>query len=173
MSGVSVIGSGAFMGCSGLETATLLFDANGGTLDQQAFMNCTSLKTVGVAGGLEQIGTWAFSGCSNLSEVTMHQTEKLSIIGDGAFTGCRSMQRVIIPSSVVYIGKEAFFLCTSLEEVTCTPAEPPVVSLDETTGLWNAFGENASGRKIYVDPASEAMYRAADGWKEYASAINP
>lgn len=171
MSGVLVISSGAFMGCSGLETATLLFDENSGVLDQQAFMNCTSLKAVAVAGGLEQIGTWAFSGCSNLLEVTMNHTEKLSIIGDGAFTGCRSMQRVIIPSSVVYIGKEAFFLCTSLEEVICTPAEPPVVSLDETTGLWNAFGDNASGRKIFVDPASEAKYRAADGWKEYASDI--
>ena len=62
------------------------------TIDQQAFMNCTSLATLSLGEGLGYIRAYAFYGCTSLSEVTMPAT--LYTIMQGAFAGCTRLTSV-------------------------------------------------------------------------------
>ncbi|MBR4065036.1 MAG: leucine-rich repeat domain-containing protein [Tidjanibacter sp.] len=94
--------------------------------------------------------------------------EGITKIGDYAFFKS-SISSVTIPDSVEMIGTEALNSCLNLKEVYCKPITPP-------NGIsYYTFDRNASGRKIYV-PASDDdsvvnAYKAAEGWKEYADAI--
>lgn len=56
--------------------------------------------------------------------------------------------------------------CYGLISVYCERTTPP------TAGI-QFFNANALTRKIYVLRASVAAYKAANGWKEYADAIEP
>ena len=89
----------------------------------------------------------------------------VTTIGYSAFDYCSALTSVTIPDSVTTFGEYAFYNCDALKEVYCKPTTPP--SLDGS----NVFDHNASDRKIYVPTAS--AYKAADGWKEYADAIEP
>ena len=87
------------------------------------------------------------------------------ITGCKYFT-CNSLTSVTIPDGVTKIGKMAFYVCYSLTSVYCKPSTPPI-------GGDYMFEINASGRKIYVPAGSVDAYKAADGWKSYASSIEP
>ena len=63
------------------------------------------------------------------------------------------------------IKNSAFANCTSLSEVYCYSYEPLKLGAD-------AFNANSSNRKIYVRSSSAvSSYKIADGWSQYASAI--
>jgi hypothetical protein len=66
--------------------------------------------------------------------------------------------------NVTRIGRYAFYDCTTLASVTVEPTTPPTLGS-------SIFGNNASGRKIYVPSASVDTYKAASGWSDYASDI--
>ena len=69
-----------------------------------------------------------------------------------------------IPSSVTLIDEYAFYGCSSLTSVIVLATTPPTLS-------FNAFTNNASGRKIYVPANSVNAYKAASGWSDYADYI--
>ena len=95
----------------------------------------------------------------------------VTMIGDWAFWCCDALTSVTIPDSVTAIGERAFWSCNALKEVYCHSTTPPIaIRIDPK---WSAFNGNASGRKIYVPTASVDAYKAADGWREYADAIEP
>jgi hypothetical protein len=95
--------------------------------------------------------------------------EGLMFIGQRAFFYNELLSTVNIPRSVKYIGHKAFTLCKNLKEVYCKSVIPPTVTLERNE--WDAFGSNATDRKIYVPSNSVDAYKAADGWSEYADAI--
>lgn len=88
-------------------------------IDEQAFADCLSLKTVTLSPSVSHIGVCAFLGSSNLEEVIIPEGN-LKIIGDRAFMFC-GIKRIIIPSSVTTIAQAAFSGCQRLEEVTLSP----------------------------------------------------
>ena len=95
----------------------------------------------------------------------------VTAIGYMAFYDCSALTSVTIPDSVTSIGYYAFRNCDALKEVYCHSTTPPIaIRIDPK---WSAFNGNASGRKIYVPTASVDAYKAADGWSEYADAIEP
>ncbi len=86
------------------------------SVEQAAFMNCTSLASVKVGSGSElaSIGAAAFSGCSTLAQFDLPQG--LETISSSAFDGC-AFTRAVLPPTLQKLGKRAFNSCSQLEEV--------------------------------------------------------
>lgn len=89
--------------------------------------------------------------------------QNLTKIEDSCFEGSQ-IQQINIPDTVTEIGDRAFIDCIFLASITCLAATPPVLGP-------NAFSSDTAGFTIKVPAASVAAYKAADGWKEYASYI--
>ena len=88
----------------------------------------------------------------------------ITYIGEDAFSNCDSLTSVTIPNSVTEIGRYAFDGCTSLTSVYCKPTTPPA-------GGSYMFGNDVSGKKIYVPRNSVSAYKSASYWSDYSSNI--
>lgn len=89
--------------------------------------------------------------------------QNLTKIGNRCFEGSL-IKQITIPDTVTEIGDMAFTLCSQLESITCLAATPPAL------GTY-AIDTVTAGFIIKVPAASVAAYKAADGWKDYASYI--
>ena len=89
--------------------------------------------------------------------------QNLTKIGNSCFEGAL-IKQITIPDTVTEIGERAFFFCRKLESITCLAATPPALGTD-------ALNTDTAGFPIKVPAASVAAYKAADGWKDYASYI--
>ena len=87
----------------------------------------------------------------------------LTKIGNYCFNDA-SIKQITIPDTVTEIGGRAFYGCYQLASITCLAATPPAL------GTY-AFSSDTAGFTIKVPAASVAAYKAADGWKDYASYI--
>ena len=142
-SGVTSIGSGAFLGCESLSE----FYGKFASEDKRCLIVDGVLNSFAPAG---------------LTEYTIPNS--VTSIGKSAFSSCTSLTSVTIPDSVTSIGEGAFCYCTSLTSVYCKPTTPP-------SGGNSIFYDNASGRKIYVPAESVDTYKARYSWRYYANDI--
>lgn len=93
------IGSGAFYGCSSLESVKIDSETSVGSW---AFSVCTALKSVILGNGVTNIDNAAFSGCSSLESVAIG-TNVMSINGN-AFEGCTGYTLTL--GAVDLVGKD-------------------------------------------------------------------
>lgn len=112
-SSCSVIGQGAFKGCSSLKSVTM----NGGVLsvDGMAFQNCTSLTTINWSSRLQSIGSQAFSGCSSLKNVTLPTS--VQSVYNSAFKNCTSLTKVVLSPKMHCVENNTFYGCTGLSSI--------------------------------------------------------
>ena len=106
-------GSGAFSGCTSLETVNIT-----GSVDQipdEAFFGCTKLSSLTLAEGITRIGDDAFYGCEGLKTISLPSTVKS--IGSSAFSES-GLTEIVVPENVTEIEMSAFAECTALESVT-------------------------------------------------------
>ena len=89
--------------------------------------------------------------------------QNLAKIDSSCFEGAL-IKQITIPDTVTEIGDNAFYGCYQLASITCLAATPPAL------GTY-AFSSDTAGFTIKVPAASVAAYKAADGWKDYASYI--
>ncbi len=82
---------------------------------ENAFLACTSLKSVAISKGITSIGYAAFYHCYSLESVDIPDTVKS--IGNYAFNSCKSLTSITIPDSVMSIGNYAFWKCSSLNNI--------------------------------------------------------
>lgn len=95
-----------------LETVTI----NGGTsIYEEAFYNCTSLKSITLPDSILIIGEEAFYGCKNLKNIDMG--DGVTIIEASAFYNCTSLTSITISKNVTSIGASAFRGCTGLQNI--------------------------------------------------------
>lgn len=80
------IGKAAFKG-SVVESVSFLGN-NLKSIDEEAFANCTKLKTLVIPDGVVQIGDRAFAGCSELNYIAI--PDSVMVIGDGVLDNCKN-----------------------------------------------------------------------------------
>ena len=169
----------------------ITFDGEVTSIGDDAFYYCTSLESITIPNSVTEIGVRAFSNCTSLAEFNGKFASEdgrcliidgvlnsfapyglteytipdgVTAIGKSAFYRCSSLASITMPNSVTSIGMTAFYQCSSLAEVYCKATTPP-------RGGYSMFGNNASGRKIYVPSGSVSAYKSASYWSNYADAI--
>ena len=159
---VKSIGKSAFSGCNQITNINISNSVI--EIGEGAFYACYNLPSINIPNNVTSIEDNVFFGCNKLTYITI--PDNVTSIGKNAFDNCHNLTNITIGNSVTSIGEEAFAYCFALKEVYCKPTTPP-------TGGSYMFSYNASGRKIYVPTASVDAYKAAEGWSDYASYIEP
>ena len=158
---ITTIDTSAFAGsmCENViipETVTLI--GNG------AFSSA-NIGTMILPGSVTRVSGMAFSDVRGVNGVApvIKLNEGLAVIEQYAFNGSGIAGEIEIPSTVTEIGESCFGF-TDITTVICKPTTPPVLGTE-------AFPSYTAGFTIKVPAASVAAYKAADGWKDYASYI--
>lgn len=129
---VAVIGSQAFVNCSGLNSVTIGNSVI--SIGPFAFKNCSGLTSLTIPNSVTSIGTSAFYECSGLTSVTIPNS--VIIIENSAFYGCTGLTSATIGNSVTRIGEDAFYGCTGLTSMTI----PNSVSIIGYQAFWDCTG---------------------------------
>ena len=152
ISGLTVINSSTFNGCTSLESITL--PACVETVSSSAFYGCSVLESAAMP-EVESIGNSAFKGCSALESVTMPRVmtiesnafenagltsisfpDDLTTIGSNAFRGCTSLSEIDWPANDDFTIVRGFYGCTSLPESVVASLPSSV----ETIGRYAFYG---------------------------------
>ena len=107
--GLKTIGMYAFADCSLLESIDLS-NSSITEIPENAFSNCTSLKTVKLPSTVTKIADDAFADCKKLEEIQGLSNCKISEIGKDAFAGCYNLKTFDISSATI----------TSLSDTICS-----------------------------------------------------
>lgn len=108
----SIIGYGAFYGCTNINNVILLDGVT--DINSYAFEN-SGIPNIVIPDSVTNIGNLAFHNCGFINIVI---PDKVTTIGNGAFKSCNYLKSISIPKSVTSIGEGVFEDCTSLEEIT-------------------------------------------------------
>ena len=124
-------------------------------IGMQAFVECTSLKSVSMPESVTWIGDSAFAGCTGLEQVEI--SPNVTAIGGNSFYSCTSLTSVVVPDKVTSIAGLAFFGCLNLESITipagitnlassfvygCTNLKK--IEFKGTQAQWNALSINSN-----------------------------
>lgn len=139
--GIDFIDTLAFSDCRSLESIDLS-NSSITEIPENAFSNCTSLKTVKLPPTVTKIADDAFANCKKLEEISGLENCKISEIGTDAFAGCYNLKTfdlssatitalpdllcsnmyavttVRLPKTLTSIGTSALEGCKKLEEIT-------------------------------------------------------
>lgn len=135
------------------------------TLIGNTAFSSANIGTMILPGSVTRISSFAFQGVRGVNGVApvIKLNEGLAVIGQSAFNSASIAGEMEIPSTVTEIG-EYCFAYTNITTVICKPTTPPALGS-------GAFTSETAGFTIKVPAASVAAYKAADGWKDYASYI--
>ncbi len=114
-SSYAVIGKEAFMGCTSLKTVKFINSIT--TVGEAAFSGCTSLQGVQFSTALKSIPKNLFYNCTSLEYATISKEGGISEIGDGAFFNCFKLTSIVIYDTVTKVGNEAFSGCSKLSSI--------------------------------------------------------
>ena len=110
---ISIIGSGAFNGCTNLIDISIPDSVT--YIGNEAFKGCTGLTNITIPDSVTFIGNSAFDG-SGLINITI--PDSVTSIGNFAFSYCTSLTSITIPDSVTSMGDGIFCYCSNLESVS-------------------------------------------------------
>ena len=179
-SSVSIIGTAAFNGSTGLTSITI--PSSVVSLGEGAFFECTGLTSISIPNSVTSIGENVFAYCENLKTATL--SNKIKTISFSAFSGCYSLTGIEIPNSVTTIDEEAFSYCESITNITigenvnsigkcafmsCNGLSR-ISTLNPTppTCGENVFKNvNVSNVTLTVPTGSVSIYKSADIWKDF------
>lgn len=127
---VSVIGTGAFIGCKLLENITVdadnqsfksvdgvLYSKDGSFL--YLYPMGRSNSSFDIHDGVTTVFNYAFYSCENLKNVTLPEGVLIIAANTFAYSGITQIE---IPSTVKYFGERAFYHCTKLTSVNIPEA---------------------------------------------------
>ena len=154
---VTSIGVTSFLDCISLTSVTLPNSVT--TIEYGAFGNCTKLKSVNLANNVKIIDIKAFDSCYGLTSFTIPNS--VTTIGNHAFFECTNLKSVTIGSGVTSIDKFTFNGCKNLQKVTSKIKKPFAIKDN------NFSQETYSKATLYVPKGTVALYKKADGWKNF------
>lgn len=111
------------------------------TINNNAFYQCSQLRSVIVPNGVTTLESYAFQLCTSLESVTLPTT--LTEIKSNAFRNCSALTAIEFPEGLTTIGEYAFYGCTSLFSI--------FIPASVTTLTNNPFVKTNLSY-IYVDP---------------------
>ena len=138
--GLTLLGTGAFNGCTSLKNIKLPDSLE--TMNSAVFANCTNLKEIIIPSKVSIVAAAAlalFSGCTSLKNITLHtlNSNVVTAIKNLAnangelnltiatvteigyeFNSCTGLKSIIIGDGVTTIGMSAFMGCSNLTSVT-------------------------------------------------------
>lgn len=85
-------------------------------IGEGAFCGCSSLTSITISDSVTEIGGNAFSDCSSLTSITI--PDSVTEIGEEAFSYCSSLMSITIPDSVTMIRCHAFAHCANLTDIS-------------------------------------------------------
>ena len=85
------------------------------SIENYAFSDCTSLKSISISDGIISIGKGAFYNCSELKNVKL--SNSIKSIEQDTFYNCNNLTMIEIPNSVTHIGNTAFVKCSMLTSI--------------------------------------------------------
>lgn len=103
------INSNAFLRCSTLKSINIPNTVT--TIGENAFKSCTSLKTITIPESVTSLGYGVFENCTALTDAILDCT--LNELPNGLFRQCTSLQNFDIPNTITRIGNETFYCCSS------------------------------------------------------------
>jgi len=109
----SIIGNGAFEGCSSLTQIEIPSSVT--SIGYNAFEGCSSLTQIEIPSSVTNIGDNAFNGCSSLTQIEIPSS--VTNIGGNAFNGCSTLKKIAILGNSTFIDWPLFIDCKSLEKV--------------------------------------------------------
>lgn len=83
----------------------------------EAFKDCTSIKTINLQGNIGTLGKSAFENCSGIFYVNFNDVT-LTSIGERAFYECSNLLTLRLPEGLTEIGRYAFYKCGTMYSVT-------------------------------------------------------
>ena len=179
-----------FRGCKSLTSvggsgsgASVEIPSNITKISKEAFYLCDGITSVTIPNTVNELGGCVFESCKNLRNVSLPNS--ITHIPDSTFNACSSLTNIIIPNSVTRIGSSAFYYCnlssinipsgvtfmgdevfgrnSGMTSVTVNAITPPT--------LGSKVFDYTNNCPIYVPCESVEAYKAASGWKSYASRI--
>jgi hypothetical protein len=125
------------------------------TIGDNAFMNCTSLRSATLPASATGAGDGIFVNCTRLQQVTFANGTR--VIPFDTFDTCTNLIRITIPATVTNIGASAFARCIHLKEVYFN-GNAPVPSNDSSV-----FDSVPVGLGIYYFPGATGWGSTFDG----------
>ena len=172
---VVTIGATAFKGCSSLATVTFesgskLTTIGGGYYYYYsryyygAFSDCSKLAAIEIPASVETIQDCAFSQCTALEKIEFGENSMLKTIGQMAFYECKIIHRVYASncSLLTSIGNYAFSSSDEIYLFEIGTAIPPKCGT-------RPFGTVSDYSVLKVPAGCADAYKAATGWKDFAS----
>lgn len=101
----------AFLRCRKLKHVSLPSSLK--SIENDAFVGCTSLESLEIPDSVECICRGAFDGCTSLKHIKLSSSCKS--LPDFVFYGCTSLEEITVPASVKLVCRTAFLGCTSLK----------------------------------------------------------
>ena len=129
-------------------------------VNEAAFIECSSLRSVRFPHTLREIGARAFVDCLLLTNVTFEAG--VTTIGDFAFSNCVSLASITFPKSLSRLGARCFQGCIALEDVYFLGNAPRLVipSMADKSGL----GESIYRQWGYYERFKVHINRNTYGW---------
>ncbi len=163
-SGVGVIGSGAFSGCSNLESFTV--DEYNGTYFAQSGILYNYTKThiiqvpsaisgaIDIPEGVQAIANNTFEYHNGITSVVIPST--VQTIGEYAFRDCDELTSVTIADGVQSIGVGAFYACDKISTISIpnsvySIADYAFFDCEALTTVTIGYGLSSLGRTVFSD----------------------
>lgn len=103
-------------------------------------------------------------GCYVIPETVTYEGTTYTVTGIGhtAFYGCTNVNYVSLPKTIKNIEYRAFVGCTSLENIICYATDPPTLSSEAFTGLFDKV-------TFWVPSSAVDTYKARTVWKNFSN----
>ena len=159
---VTSIGNQAFSDCSNLRSITIPDSII--TIGNEAFLRCNNITNIIIPNSVIEIGREAFNGCSALSEVKI--SDRVNIIGDNVFLNCSGLTNIVVDNNNPnYSSQDGILYDKNKAEIIKVPQKiSGIINLPNTLMniSWLAFSGISGLTGIMVDD-SNPNYSSQDG----------
>ncbi len=114
---VTIIGDKAFKDCQQLTELKISQSSNLSYINDNSFEGCTTLEHIDFSlAPIAALYEEAFKNCTSLKSILL--PDSITLIEQGAFYGCSSLLEINLPNELTELGKDAIVNCTSLKKIS-------------------------------------------------------